>query len=239
MERIKTILVEDEGAALRRLQKFAVKHPLLEVVGTADSGKKALKIINDCSSDLILLDIELKDMTAFEVLTQLKNKLEAQIIFITAYNQYAVEAFDIAATDYLLKPYDENRFNKAIERAYHNKEKTNIQSLLNVLVNQNYTHNTFKFEIIEGSSVHYFLPENIIWIEADGYYSLIHKVDETSVLVRKTLKEIEQIVSSKEFVRINRSSIINTSYIVKETINIAQQFVYLKGNIKLKKSNKY
>ena len=233
----RTILVEDEGAALRRLEKMAIQNAHLSVIEMAKSGKQAIEVINTHRPDLVLLDIELKDMTAFQVLSSLENDYRGQIIFITAFNKYAVEAFEIAATDYLLKPYDEDRFNKAIERVKEKQQYADVNRLLEI-VKQTQSE-PLKIRITEGIHTHYFLADQIIWVEADGYYSNIHRSDGTTILVRKTLKEMEEVLMSDQFSRVNRSAIINRNYIEKESRNIAQQYFYLKGNIKIKKSSKY
>ncbi len=239
MKVVKTVLVEDEGAALRRLEKLASNISSLNIVGTAKSGRDAIQIINNTKPELILLDIELKDMTAFSVLASLKNSFKGQIVFTTAYNQYAIKAFEVAATDYLLKPYDEKRFTQAITRVIDRHDHLNIQKLTETLKHSFLQARTSKFEIIEGAQIHYFYSEDIIWIEAQGYYCLIHKLDTTRVLLRKTLKEMELSLPSESFVRVNRSSIINKNYVEKESRNLMHQFFFLKGGFKVKKSSKY
>ncbi|MEO9805031.1 MAG: LytTR family DNA-binding domain-containing protein [Reichenbachiella sp.] len=235
MKKIKTVIIEDEKVALRRHMKFAEENGNLELVGVAESGKKALDLITKTRPQLILLDIELKDMTAFEVLSGLKNTFEGQIIFITAYNEYAVKAFELAATDYLLKPYDKSRFDQAIQRAVEKEQYSNIHAILNLVKSSPYFSNK-KIEINEGAVKHLFQADEILWIEADGYYSKIHKVDSSEILVRSTLKDMESNLPDSIFKRINRSSIINTNHIIKESQNIKQHHIFLKGDVKLKKS---
>ncbi|RKE90798.1 LytR/AlgR family response regulator transcription factor [Ichthyenterobacterium magnum] len=239
MNKISTLLIEDEGAALRRLNKFATNNPFLEVINTVKTGKKAVESINNLNPELILLDIELKDMTAFDVLSNLKAPFKGQIIFTTAYNKYAVKAFNISATDYLLKPYDENRFNEAIEKAKQQQYKTDINTLLKLLHKTQTKSNEEKLILVEGTKTHYLLPNTIILIKADGYYCKIFKIEKTTMLIRKTLKEIHHILPKETFSRVNRSTIINKNYIEKEVRNITQHFFYLKGGFKIKKSTKY
>ncbi len=236
MNRMRTILVEDEGAALRRLEKMASRNPFIKVIASAKSGKEAVSLINKTRPDFILLDIELKDLTAFEVLDQIQNTFNGQIVFVTAFDQYAIEAFNIAATDYLLKPFDEARFSKAVERVWDKKQKTDIHQVLNVL-NTTYKQSE-KIEMKEGTKTYFFQPNEILWIEAKGYYSNIHKVDASNILIRITLKELEKILPD-QFARVNRSSIINKHFIEKVTNNIAQQYYFLKGGVKIKKSTGY
>ena len=236
MNKMRTILVEDEGAALRRLKKMADNLPLIEVIGAAKSGMEAVKLINATNPDFILLDIELKDLTAFEILEKIKNNFNGQIVFVTAYDQYAVEAFNIAATDYLLKPFDEVRFAKAIERVWEKRQKTDIHQVLELL-NKNYSEPN-KIELQEGAKTYFFRSDEILWIEAKGYYSNIHKVNNSSHLIRITLKDLDKLLPA-QFLRVNRSSIVNKYYIEKETKNISKHFYFLKGGVKIKISSGY
>lgn len=236
MTKLKTVLVEDEGAALRRLEKIAAQNPFLEVIGTAKSGQEAIQKIKQLLPDLILLDIELKDLTAFDVLQQIQTVFSGQIVFLTAFQKYAVAAFNIAATDYLLKPYDQERFDKAILRVIQLQPQTNIHQLLAHW--EKITVPSQKINIQEGNKTWYFDPDTIVWIEAKGYYSTIHKIDNRQLLLRKTLKELAGSLPAP-FIRVNRSAIINQTYIEMESIHKAQRFYTLKGGIQVKQSLSY
>ncbi|SHG16288.1 LytR/AlgR family response regulator transcription factor [Flagellimonas flava] len=236
--KLKTVLVEDEGAALRRLKKFASNSEYLKVVGMAQNGLEAIQEIKSKSPDLILLDIELKDMTAFEVLDRLSCTFTGKIIFVTAFNKYAVNAFNISAIDYLLKPYDEHRFEQAIEKAVKQMVALDTNMLLEVFKKLN-PNSPEKLQIQEGSTLHHIPIKEIIWIEADGYYCKLYKLNGKSVLLRKLLKEFEIILPKTNFKRINRSSIINTSFIEKERVHQSNHLYYLTGGFELKQSDKY
>lgn len=236
IETLQTLLVEDEGAALRRLTNMAREHPNLQVVGTADSGRKAMQKIKTLRPELILLDIELKDITAFELLQEVEPIFQGQLIFITAYNTYAVQAFELAATDYLLKPFDKKRFDQAIGRAIKNRYKSDYRYLLNLL-NEQHTPPK-RIAIREGAEIHYFDPIQVVWIEADGYYCKIHRQDGQQQLLRLTLKEVNTFLP-EQFLRINRSAIINTDHIAKEVNYLSRQYYYLTSGIKLRKSPRY
>ncbi|MEP5610995.1 MAG: LytTR family DNA-binding domain-containing protein [Cyclobacteriaceae bacterium] len=236
MKRLRTILVEDEGAALRRLEKMADENEKIDIICSVKSGERAVQSINKNAPDLVLLDIELKDMNAFEVIRKLNSNFGGQFIFITAYSQYAVDAFEIMATDYLMKPYDLGRFNLAVERAFDNDSKTNIEGLITTL--DKLQTAAPRFEIVEGTKVHYFSKQDVLWIEADGYYSKIHLVDGSNTILRKTLKELQDTLPSS-FLRVNRSTIINVEFVEKKTVNISQRYYYLRGGLKVKHSGNY
>ena len=129
MKQLKTLVVEDEGLARRRMEKMVNEHEQLELLEhSARNGHEALRRITEYQPELIFMDIELKDSNAFDVL----NKLEPgqwKIIFVTAFNNYASRAFEVEAVDYLLKPYTEERFRKAVQRVLAREENHNLDEM--------------------------------------------------------------------------------------------------------------
>jgi len=215
---MKTIIIEDEGAARRRLEGFINKHSELTLVGTVSSGTAAVKLINSAQADLLLMDIQLKDMTAFEVLSRIEKDYSGNIIFITAYNNFAVKAFEVFAVDYVLKPYSEERLLSAINRCLKTKKKPK-KEMYAILESFHFPN---KLCIPEGKTSHFFENDQIEWIKADGYYSEIHTVEGKSHLIRILLKDIHELLPDN-FVRISRSIILNKNYIstLKEDTNEA------------------
>ncbi|WP_299525909.1 LytTR family DNA-binding domain-containing protein [Winogradskyella sp.] len=206
----KTIIVEDEGPARRRLAKMVEAHPSLELITSLKSGQEAITQIPLHQPDLLLLDIQLKDKTAFDVLAHIQTSITSKIIFITAYDNYAIKAFEVEAIDYLLKPYDEVRFNTAISRVIKNNNPPLDATILNVLKKSLQGKNS-KISIPEGNKTHLFLAKDIIYIQSDKYYVHVHTKAEKR-LIRITLKRLEAILP-KDFIRINKSVIINTQHI--------------------------
>ncbi|MEM9649830.1 MAG: LytTR family DNA-binding domain-containing protein [Bacteroidota bacterium] len=236
--KLRTVLVEDEGAALRRLQKFASNSEYLNVVGMAQNGLGAMQEIKSKNPDLILLDIQLKDMTAFEVLDRLSGSFSGKIIFVTAFNTYAVNAFNVSAIDYLLKPYDEQRFQQAIEKAVKQSVVWDANMLLEIFKTLR-PDNLEKLQVKEGSTLHHIPIKEIVWVQADGYYCKLHKSNGDSMLLRKLLKEFEVLLPRNTFKRINKSAIINTNFIEKERVHQNTHTYCLTGGFKLKQSDKY
>lgn len=236
MKRLRTVLVEDEGASLRRLKKMTSENEKLVEVAAASSGFEAIEVINRELPELVLLDIELKDMTAFEVLTKLTSNLRCQFIFITAYERHALSAFEVDATDYLLKPYTKDRFNKAIDRAQKNIHSLLVSDYLASIEKKKPEQE--KIEITEGSKTYFIAQNDIIWVQADGYYSLIHKTNGSKQIIRKTLKDMLPMLPN-QFSRVNRFSIINTDNIERKITNISSEVYFMKGNFKIKKSRNY
>ncbi|GJM34563.1 MAG: hypothetical protein DHS20C18_35640 [Saprospiraceae bacterium] len=221
---MRTLIIEDEGAARRRLEGIVSRHPQLALEGSASSGGKAVELINAKSADLLLMDIQLKDMTAFEVLNKIEKDYAGNIIFITAYNNFAIKAFEVFAIDYVLKPYSEERLLHAINRCLKigktpNKE---VYAILESI------HFPGKICIPEGKTLHLFESDQIVWIKADGYHSEIHKIEEESQLIRILLKDINQLLPDN-FIRISRSIIINKNYVSTYRENTNETYFQLKN----------
>lgn len=211
---MKTLIIEDEGAARRRLEGMIKQHPKLELEGAAGSGHEAIDLINNSNAALLLMDIQLKDMTAFEVLNSIEKDYSGRVIFITAYNNFAIRAFEVYAIDYLLKPYTKERLFSAIERCIstENKQEEEVFAILEAL------HFPDKLCIPEGKKSHLFEKDQIEWIEADGYHCKINTIDGDFRLIRILLKNIHKLLP-KNYIRISRSIIINKKHIKTYTKN--------------------
>lgn len=208
---MKTVIVDDEAPARRRMAKLLANRNEIEVVGEAESGAQAIEVINDTKPQLVLLDIELKDLTAFDVLSSLLHK-QSEVIFITAYDQYAVKAFEEQAIDYILKPYKEPRFNEAIDRAIERIKDLSEDRVLTILGQLGALTSPGKVSIPEGKTTHLMETDNLIYIQADGYHSQFYFNSQKKKVVRISLKLLESILP-KQFVRIGRSVMINTDKI--------------------------
>jgi len=221
---MKTIIVEDEGAARRRLESIVNSHVNLTWEGSAPSGSRAVKLINSTQADLLLMDIQLKDMTAFEVLSQIDKDYSGNIIFTTAYNNFAVKAFEVFAIDYVLKPYSEGRLLSAIDRCL--KARTPPSKEIYAILES--IHFPNKICIPEGKTSHLFENDQIEWIKADGYHCEIHTVEEKMHLIRILLKDVYQLLPDN-FVRISRSIILNKNYVASYKENSSESVFKLKS----------
>jgi len=206
----KTIIVEDEGPARRRLEKMVINHPALHLQAALKSGLEAIERIPLLQPDLLLLDIQLKDKTAFEVLNQINDQISSNIIFITAYDAFAIKAFEVEALDYLLKPYDEQRFVAAIDRVVK-KDNPPLNRQLLAMLKNNLRDKELHIVIPEGNKNHLFLQNEIIYIKSDKYYVHVHTTQDQK-MIRITLKRLESILPEK-YIRINKSIILNTHFI--------------------------
>ncbi len=221
---MRTLIIEDEGAARRRLEGIVRKHPQLTLEGSASSGGDAVALINATSADLLLMDIQLKDMTAFEVLNKIEKDYSGNIIFITAYNNFAIKAFEVFAIDYVLKPYSEERLSHAIDRCLKIRKAPNkeVYAILESL------HFPGKICIPEGKTSHLFESNQIEWVKADGYHSKIHTLDGETRIIRILLKDINQLLPDN-FIRISRSIIINRNHVSTYRVNANETYFQLRN----------
>ncbi|MDT7827109.1 response regulator transcription factor [Pricia sp. S334] len=204
------IAIDDEGPALRRLCKMVGDHPELQLAASAKNSVVAIREIEKHNPDLLLLDIQLKEATAFDILSSVKKTYTGRIIFITAYDQYAVKAFEYEALDYLLKPYTKERFESAIARTTAKTESVDIHTVIRLLTSQKNVGPPMLM-IPEGTK-NYFIGKNELqYIYSEGYYAnFILQKDKK--LIRISLKKLEGLLPSS-FIRINKSTIINQLHI--------------------------
>ncbi len=208
-EKIRTILVDDEYLARQMSKEYLADYPNIEIIGECSSGKQAVKAINSLQPDLIFLDVQMPELSGFGVL----NKLEKIpfVIFSTAYDKYALQAFEVNAVDYLLKPYDRQRFNQAVQRVLERIENNapsneQLQSLINSI--QMDKADTKRLWIKENGSLKPLKLQEIDWIEAMDDYACLH-VGKANHLVNHTMRELEAKLGDKMFMRIHRSTIVN------------------------------
>lgn len=213
MSGLKTLAIDDEGPALRRLIKMVESHPELSLIGSAKSAEEAKSKIIVLKPELLLLDIQLKDATAFDLLSEIENKFDGKIIFITAYDQYAVKAFEYEAIDYLIKPYTQQRFNVAINKIISKTGSSEFKDLMNIL--NNYVKQSRTITIPEGAKNHFIDKAKILYLTADGYYTTLI-LTEGKKIIRISLRKLEELLPDN-FIRINKSVIINKDFIQEST----------------------
>lgn len=206
------IIVDDEKLARELLHEYLESFPQIEIIGDCERGKDAVAKIDALKPDLIFLDVQMPGMNGFEVLEEITH--DPYVIFITAYDQYAIKAFEKNAVDYLLKPLDEERFNEAIQRALSRKnlEKNNLEELLRGI--QSESRSTYDSHLFVQKSEKLFnLPvEEIIYLEASGDYTII-TTKEDQFVSSSGIGKLVDILNPHIFFRIHRSTIINLSYL--------------------------
>jgi len=213
--KITTTIIDDETLARELIKKFVSYHTNIEVISECSNGFEAIKNINEKKPDLIFLDIQMPKINGFEMLELLENP--PVIIFTTAYDQYALKAFEVNAVDYLLKPFSQERFDEALNRAFLYLDNKSLQeSKLKDLVKLNDQKNDFLERIVvkDGQDISIIPLEKIRWIEAQDDYVMIHTLQK-KFLKQKTMKYFEEHLNPKDFIRIHRSFIVAAKEIKK------------------------
>ena len=210
---IRTIIVDDEPLACRRIQRLLRADEEIQVLAICTNGEQAVEAIHQHQPHLLFLDIQMPGMDGFEVLEAIDKRKLPQIIFITAYDRYAIQAFEVHAVDYLLKPFDRERFEKALDRArefIRHNQQTNISRELEALRDEIRLKPKYldRLVIKTGGRIYFLKSHQIDWIEAQGKYVAIHSGKE-SHLLREGISSVEGDLDPRKFVRIHRSTIVN------------------------------
>jgi two-component system, LytTR family, response regulator len=215
---IRVLVVDDEPLAREKIRGMAADDPDLRVVGECTNGAEAIEAVQTLKPDLLLLDVQMPEVGGFAVLEALKDEGLPPVIFITAYDHYAVRAFEFHALDYLLKPFDRERFRAAIDRAKRQirREKNGgalderIIALLEQMREQ--PRYTERLVVKTGGRVFFLNADEIDWVEAEGNYVSIH-AGKKSYLLRETISGLESQLDPRHFVRIHRSAVVNINRI--------------------------
>ena len=210
---IRALIVDDEPLARKRIKRLLADERDISVIDECGSGREAIRVIQETSPDLLFLDIQMPEVGGFDVLQSIGEKVVPIIIFITAYDQHALKAFEVHALDYLLKPFTEERFKKAIERAKAQMAKIGSREAgpgLSALIEKLRTSQNYlsRFMIKTSNRVVFVNANEVDWIESAANYALLHVGDKTHI-VRETMQALELKLSPKMFQRISRSAIVN------------------------------
>jgi two-component system LytT family response regulator len=210
--RIRVLIVDDEPLARGMVREMLANDPEAEIVGECSNGREAISAIKSLGPDLIFLDVQMPEFGGFEVLESLKEEPLPRVIFVTAYDQYAVRAFDVHALDYLLKPFDRERFMTAWDRAkiHISKEQFDRRDQHIVALLEELKAGTRYIErlVVKTAGRVFFLDtSDIDCIEAEGNYVRVHNGPK-SYLLRETISGLESQLDPRKFLRIHRSAIV-------------------------------
>lgn len=213
-EKLQTLIIEDEELARNLLRSYLKDHPDIEVIGECENGFDGVKAINEKKPDLVFLDIQMPKITGFEMIELLDFK--PQIIFTTAYDQYALKAFELNAVDYLLKPFSKDRMLSAIEKVQHriqsgedNAEK--LEELTNLRPGEDFID---RVVVKDRHKIHIITVDKIRYIESLDDYVMIYTT-EGRHMKQKTMKYFENNLDPKNFIRIHRSYIVQVDNIAE------------------------
>jgi two-component system LytT family response regulator len=245
-KKIRVLIVDDEPLARRTIRGLLREDAEVEVVGECGSGAEAVSSIRGQPPDLLFLDIQMPGMSGFDVLSQVEHERIPAIVFVTAFDEYALRAFEVHALDYLLKPFTDDRFREALAQAKSHvrlKELSRLSRSLRALLNDRAGEDAprrksflTRFMIRLGSRVVFVNPSDVDWIEADNYYAKLHVAGKAHLL-RVSMNELEEKLDPRAFLRIHRSSIINLDRVKELHQNPGGEYVVvLKDGTELKLS---
>lgn len=214
---IRTLIADDEPLARERLRALLARHADIEIIGECSNGADAIEAIADLRPDLVLLDVEMPQVDGFGVLEALDPDSLPAVVFISAHDQYAVKAFEAHALDYVLKPFDEARIDRALRRVRGQiGNAPGVRQidprLLSLLEELRDRRRSDRLVVKTGGRVVFLRTEDIDWVEASGNYVRLH-VGSDAHLLRESMKNMERRLDSSTFVRIHRSAIVNVDRI--------------------------
>lgn len=229
---IKTIIVEDEKLARDLIKDYLQNHEDFELIGEYEDGFSGLKAINEMKPDLIFLDIQMPKLTGFEMLEVLEH--HPAIIFTTAYDQFALKAFEHNALDYLLKPYSKDRFDEAVDKARERVQSGDTESISRLVEHRDEQEDEIHRVVVKSRSRISVIPvDDIIYLEAQDDYVMIYTL-QSKHLKQKTMKFFEAHLPVEDFVRIHRSYIVKLSEIAQMQLYEKESYiVILKNGVKL------
>jgi two-component system, LytTR family, response regulator len=217
---LKTIIIDDQEFCTEVIKDMLSDNPDIEVVAVCNSGKEGLKAIKKFDPDLVILDVEMPEMSGFDMLHKVKDPGFA-VIFTTSFDKYSIQAIRYSALDYLLKPVVEHELQSAIDRIKVKREKYVSKKFNALFKNLTELKRPLKQVALPASDGLIFLTVNdIIHCESDSNYTTLFLKSKEKMLITKTLKEVENLLSGSEFFRIHNSHLINISHIKK----------YVRGN---------
>jgi two-component system, LytTR family, response regulator len=227
--RINVLVVDDESLARRNLTILLRRDPDIGAVTECESGLEAIEEIRKSRPDLVFLDVQMPECGGFDVLELLGSDLPPSVIFVTAYNEYAIRAFEVGALDYLLKPFDDARFGRALNRAKDRLAQSASQQ----------PQPAARLVVKNQGQVLFLNISDIDWIEAAGYYACLHVGSDTHVL-RRSLSELERDMGCGKFIRIHRSIVVNVDRIGGLELQDGGEYeVVLKSKVRLRLSRRF
>ena len=208
-ERVRLAVVDDEPLARKTIRLLARRDPEVAVVAECRNGAEALEAVREHRPDVLFLDVQMPELDGFDVVELLGEEAPA-VVFVTAYDQYAIRAFEVHAIDYLLKPFTDERFEKALARAKDVVRRQGLAAARGRMAKLTAAHRgtAKRFMVRSAGRVVFLKAEEIDWIEAADYYARLH-VAGASYLIRESMNDLEAALDPEAFVRIHRSAIVN------------------------------
>ncbi len=241
--KIRTLIVDDEPLARERLRQLLRDEPEVEIAGECSNGLEAAAAIRAMRPRLVFLDVQMPELDGFGVLSRIEEGAMPVIVFVTAHDEFALRAFEVHAADYLLKPFNRERFQTALRRALERARRsddTTLQERQTALLTELASAKSEERLVVKsGGRIEWVRTEEIWWIEAADNYVELH-LEKKSHLLRETLNALEARLAPGEFVRISRSVIVNKSRVRElQRLFYGSYAVILRNGVKLTLSRRY
>ena len=228
---LKAILIDDDDSNLNAMTEKLTKHcPEINIIAVCDNGQAGIVAIDNLRPDIVFLDIEMPVMNGFLMLQQLSYK-DFQLIFVTAYDHYAIKAIRYSAIDYLVKPADIDELKAAVSKAVRNKNKETSATQLELLQEYIKKKELRRIPIPTADGLQFINLEDIMYLEASNNYTYIFLSTSQKLLVSRTLKEFEDLLPSETFLRIHHSNIVNSIFVVRYIRGEGGQVVMRDGTV--------
>ena len=216
-EKIKALIADDEPLARKFIRRMLKDDRDVEIVAECNDGKSALAMIRKHNPDVVFLDVQMPEMDGFAVLEAISHEHMPEIVFTTAYEQYAIRAFELHALDYLLKPFDQARFRDALKHVKEQlvaRQNDDTRRQINALLENMKTRPEYLERLIikADGRISFLNTRDVDWIEADDKYVHLH-INKTAHMVRQTLSALESQLDPRKFLRVHRSAIVNVDRI--------------------------
>lgn len=212
---IHTIIIDDERTSRETLKKMLDRYcPEVTVIAEADGYQSGLEILKQYSPDVLFLDVQMPDGSGFKLLENLHG-IDFEVVFTTAYDQFAIQAIKCSALDYLMKPIDVTELKEAIEKVKKIKNKPAVNKKVEILIDSLQRPERYPERVVlnTADTIHVVDSSSIIRCESDDYYTRFFFKDQSSLLISKTLKDVEEMLTPHHFIRVHKSHLVNIIYI--------------------------
>jgi len=232
MDSIRVIIADDEPLARRGIRQLLAPHKDIAVVAEARNGRETVRVLRELRPELLFLDVQMPNMNGFDVVAEIGPASMPLLIFVTAYDEFAVKAFEVHALDYLVKPVETARFRQALERVREQLRSANAEHLSRKLASllaareEERARGRIVVQTTRGKLI--LNADEVDWIEADDYYAAIHSGNARH-LVRESLASLEERLNPESFLRTHRSAIVNVNRVCELRNERGETFLVIAG----------
>jgi two-component system LytT family response regulator len=237
MTKLRLLIVDDEDFARDRLRALLFQESGMEIIGECATGSEAVAAIRNENPDIVFLDVKMPGCDGLQVAAEFPGAQRPVIIFVTAHDHYAVEAFGVDAVDYLLKPFDQARLQLSLRRAtahIRGRREGELEARMGSLLADAQVRNNDRLAFKSGGRVVFLRPDEIVWVEAANNNSILHLADNNELVLYETLSSMEERLGPSGFVRVNRSAMVHFDQVRElQTVTHGDYVVVLQNGLRL------